>query len=142
MKTIEVVVGVICSKGPDNQDWVLLTKRPKGKHLEGLWEFPGGKVEPEEALDIALMRELKEEINFKEDEVELIEPLTYIEHHYEEISVALQCFYIRSKREVFEGSMIMSENQIGRWVKKEALANEPMPPANTKIVEALKRKQS
>lgn len=140
MKKIEVVVGVVCNE-VEGTTYVLLTKRPKGKHLEGLWEFPGGKVEAGEPLDIALKRELEEEIHFKESEIVELEPLTYVEHYYDDVSVALHCFYILSDRIHFTGTMIMAENQIGKWVPLSALIDEPMPAANTKIVEALLKRK-
>src|SRR2546422_4657903 len=84
MSVIRVVAAIICREGK-----FLITRRPDNVHLAGLWEFPGGKVEPEESLEQALVRELEEEIGVK---ARVLDEYFQVEHHYAERCVRLHFF--------------------------------------------------
>lgn len=122
---IHVAVAVI--RGRDGR--ILLACRPDDKHMGGLWEFPGGKVEPNEDIGQALQRELKEElaIGFTG-----MKPLITIRHDYPGKTVLLDTW------EVFgiKGEPVGNEGQPIRWVHPEELTELAFPPANTPIIAA------
>lgn len=110
---------------------VLLAERPSKKHLEGLFEFPGGKVEPLESPEEALVRELKEELGIcvKEDN---LEPLTFASHGYEEKGFhLLMPLYVCTK---WEGNPEGKEQQKLVWCSKDDLNTYPMPPADYPLI--------
>lgn len=122
---IHVAVAVI--RGDDGR--ILLARRPDDKHMGGLWEFPGGKVEPNEDICVALRRELQEElaIGFTE-----MKPLITVRHEYPGKTVLLDTW------EVFgiQGEPVGNEGQPIRWVNPEELSKLAFPPANKPIVTA------
>jgi len=125
---VRVAVGVILREGR-----VLLAKRPASVHLGGLWEFPGGKVDAGESIDVALIRELKEELDLTLSH----ENLTYkfrIDWQYSEKQVQLEIYTVLD----FSGTAIGAEGQEIAWVEIDDLMNYPLPPANAKIVQWLK----
>lgn len=119
-------MGVILNQ----QDEVLLTRRPNDSHQGGLWEFPGGKCEVDETIDGALRRELREELG-----IEVLEysPLLTISHDYGDKQVLLDVNLVRG----FSGEPRGCEGQPMRWVPRAALATYAFPAANAAIVEAL-----
>ena len=124
---IHVVAGVL----RDAQGRVLLAQRPPGKHLAGLWEFPGGKCEPGETPEHALRRELVEEIGI---DASVIEPLIAVPWHYPEKSVLLDVCAVRDWR----GEPHGREGQALRWCGVEDMRALPMPPADKPVVAALR----
>ena len=124
---IHVVAGIL----RDGQGRVLLAQRPPGKHLAGLWEFPGGKCEPGESPEAALRRELAEEIGV---EAGIIEPLIAVPWHYPEKSVVLDVYDVRS----WCGEVHGREGQALRWARVAELPALPMPPADRPVVTALR----
>jgi mutator protein MutT len=127
--TITVVAGVIEDTGR-----FLLTRRPQGTHLAGLWEFPGGKVHPGESHAEALRRELLEEL----DVVASVGELVYeVVHHYPERSVALH-FY----RCVLLGAPRPLLGQEMAWVERAQLKALPFPEADTELVDRLSQSAS
>lgn len=125
-KRIHVAAGVILNSSNE----VLLALRPKDKHQGGLWEFPGGKVEPGETAAAALARELYEEINIS---VELAEPLLVTSHDYGDKHVTLDVWTVRR----FGGNPEGREGQQLRWVKFADLPHYQFPLANAAIVQVL-----
>jgi len=123
---VHVAVAVI----RDHSGRVLLSRRAETAHQGGLWEFPGGKVEPGETLPQALRRELMEElgIGFADHG-----PLIRITHHYPDRSVLLDVHEVTGLRGAPRGL----EGQPLRWVAPEALAAYPMPAADRPIISAL-----
>lgn len=109
----------------DRAGGVLLTTRPQGKPLAGLWEFPGGKVESCETPEHALIRELKEELGVSVD-AEGLTPLTFISHSYPEFHLLMPVFVCRRWR----GELVANEGQQLAWVRPEALSEYRMPPAD------------
>jgi 8-oxo-dGTP diphosphatase len=115
----------------DPRGRVLLTQRQAGTHLAGAWEFPGGKVEPGEAFDAALRRELHEELGLA---VGAVEPLISVPWAYPEKSIALHAFRVKA----FAGEPHGRERQRLRWVEPAALVHEDMPPPDRPIASALR----
>ncbi|MBC8037690.1 MAG: (deoxy)nucleoside triphosphate pyrophosphohydrolase [Rhizobiales bacterium] len=108
---------------------VLITKRPKGKPLAGLWEFPGGKVEAGERPETALIRELKEELAI--DVVEsCLAPLTFASHAYEDFHLLMPLFVCRR----WKGVARPLEEQELAWVSPLKLRDYAMPPADIPLI--------
>jgi 8-oxo-dGTP diphosphatase len=111
---------------------VLITKRPPGKPLAGLWEFPGGKVEQDERLEDALVRELNEELGIEIARNSLA-PLTFASHVYPEFHLVMLVYACRD----WQGDIAALEGQELLWVRPEALARYDMPPADEPLKTAL-----
>ena len=125
---IHVAVGVI-----HRQNKILISQRLPHQHLSGYWEFPGGKVEPNEPVDDALKRELFEELNIQITEAE---PLFCLSHHYPDKHVGLDVWLVES----FTGKAIGNEGQQIRWVERSQLKEYQFPQANEFILEFLNQK--
>ena len=125
----EVAVGVLVQ--PDGR--YLLAQRPAGKPYEGYWEFPGGKVDPGETLEIALIRELKEELGITVEKA-CLAPFTFASHAYESFHLLMPLFVCR----VWEGSVQPLEGQRLAWVKVGDMDSYPMPPADKPLVAMLR----
>ena len=123
---VKVAVGIV--KNPKGE--FLVAKRPKGKHLEDLWEFPGGKVEVAESLAQALRRELKEETGIT---VSSVQHLFDISHSYAEKQVLLHILFAND----FSGTASGCEGQQVKWVSLAEMVNLEFPEANKKIIEYL-----
>jgi 8-oxo-dGTP diphosphatase len=129
-KHIHVAAGVIL----DGEGQVLLALRPKDKHKGGLWEFPGGKVEAGESVQVALARELLEEISLVVIDAS---PFLVIDHDYGDKQVTLDVWTVTR----FSGTPHGSEGQEIAWVKIADLDRYPFPEANAEIVAALRKQQ-
>ena len=112
---------------------ILLAQRPEGKSLAGLWEFPGGKVEPGETPEETLIRELDEELGIQTKEA-CLAPLTFASHTYETFHLLMPLYVCRR----FEGIPHGREGQAIKWVKPNALRDYPMPPADEPLVATLR----
>ncbi|WP_417532979.1 Nudix family hydrolase [Marinobacterium stanieri] len=124
-KLIHVAAAVI----RDRRGRILIARRPDDKHQGGLWEFPGGKVEPGEPVADALSRELEEELGIR---VTSARPLILIPHHYPDKSVLLDVWDVDG----FEGEAHGAEGQPIEWVCPEALDDFEFPAANVPILNA------
>ena len=111
---------------PDGR--VLLAKRPKGRPLEGLWEFPGGKVEEGETPEQALIRELKEELSIDVSEA-CLAPYCFASHAYEGFHLLMPLYVCRR----WKGEVIAREGQELAWVRPVRMADYAMPPADEPI---------
>ena len=116
----------------DADDRVLLTQRPEGKEMAGLWEFPGGKVEEGETPEACLMRELEEELGIRTWE-SCLAPLTFASHAYEHFHLLMPLYVCRK----WEGIPRPREGQRLAWVRPAALRDYPMPPADRPLVPVL-----
>jgi 8-oxo-dGTP diphosphatase len=112
---------------------VLLGQRPKGKSMAGLWEFPGGKVEVDETPEVALIRELEEELGINTWE-SCLAPLTFASHSYDDFHLLMPLFACRK----WEGTPMSRENQALKWVWPNELRNYPMPAADVPLIPILR----
>ena len=112
---------------------VLIARRPKGKTMAGLWEFPGGKVETDETLEAALIRELKEELSISVSE-SCLAPFTFASYRYENFDLLILLYVCR----VWEGVVSPCEGQLLKWVRPLDLKNYPLPPADIPLVAMLR----
>jgi 8-oxo-dGTP diphosphatase len=104
---------------------VLLAKRPPGRALAGLWEFPGGKVEAGETPEEALIRELREELGI-EVQAKCLAPFTFASHAYEDFHLLMPLFLCRK----WGGEIVAREGQELAWVRAKKLGDYDMPPAD------------
>lgn len=125
VKTIQVVAAIIKKDGK-----ILATQRGYGD-LEGGWEFPGGKVEPNETPEEALVREIEEELRTR---IEVESYLTTAEHDYEKFHLSMRC-YVCS---LVEDHMVLTEHHAARWLDGETIDSVAWLPADIQVVEAIK----
>lgn len=116
----------------DESGRVLIAKRPEGKSLAGLWEFPGGKVEPGETPEAALVRELAEELSI-EVTVSRLVPLTFASHAYPRFHLLMPVYACWR----WQGRVSSIEGQELAWVMPDELSAYPMPPADEPLKVAL-----
>lgn len=126
MKVIKVVAAIIIYKGK-----VLATQRGYGEFKDG-WEFPGGKVEPDETPQEALVREIKEELNTI---IEVGELLATVEYDYPMFHLSMDCFICELK----EGDLELKEHEDARWLTKETLDSVNWLPADLGLVGKIKK---
>jgi 8-oxo-dGTP diphosphatase len=129
MKTL--LVSAVALIDPEGR--ILLAQRPPGKSLAGLWEFPGGKVEPGETPEQALIRELKEEIGI-DTWSSCLAPLTFASHSYPDFHLLMPLFACRR----WDGIPSPREGQTLAWVRPSALRDYPMPPADLPLIPILR----
>ena len=110
----------------DADNRVLVAQRPADKQLGGLWEFPGGKLEPGERPEDALVRELKEELGIT-TKVPCLAPLTFASHAYDDFHLLMPLYVCRR----WEGTPESREGQALKWLRPAALRDLPMPPPPT-----------
>lgn len=112
---------------------ILLTQRPAGKAMAGLWEFPGGKVEPGETPEAALIRELEEELGI-DTWASCLAPLSFASHGYEDFHLLMPLFACRK----WQGTPRAREGQALKWVRVEKLRDYPMPAADIPLISVLR----
>jgi len=128
MKLLLVVAAALI----DADDRILVAQRPPGKQLAGLWEFPGGKVDPGERPEAALIRELREELGIEVKEV-CLAPLTFASHAYEDFHLLMPLYVCRR----WQGLVAPREGQALKWLRARQLRDVPMPPADEPLIPAL-----
>jgi 8-oxo-dGTP diphosphatase len=111
---------------------VLIAQRPEGKALAGLWEFPGGKLDPGERPEAALIRELKEELGIDVKEP-CLAPLSFASHAYDDFHLLMPLYVCRR----WDGTPASREGQAMKWVRPGKLRDYPMPPADEPLIPAL-----
>ena len=126
MKTIRVAAAVITSGSR-----IFATQRGYGPYKDG-WEFPGGKIEPGETPQQALLREIREELD---TEIAVGEKITTVEYDYPEFHLSMDCFYATGTR----GDLVLREHEAARWLETGELGAVPRLPADRIVVEALKQ---
>ena len=117
----------------DDGGRVLIARRPAGKPMAGLWEFPGGKVDPGETPEQALVRELREELGI-ETATSCLAPIAFASHGYEKFHLLMPVFACRK----WTGTPQPREGQSLKWVMPNELARYPMPPADVPLVGLLR----
>ncbi|BAU88975.1 mutator mutT protein [Methylorubrum populi] len=120
---------VVAAALVDADGRVLMAQRPEGKALAGLWEFPGGKVEPGERPEETLIRELAEELGITVKEP-CLAPLTFASHAYPDFHLLMPLYICRR----WDGNPQSREAQALRWVRPGALRDLPMPPADLPLI--------
>ncbi len=112
---------------------VLLAQRPEGKSMAGLWEFPGGKVDPGETPEAALIRELHEELGI-DTWSSCLAPLTFASHSYDDFHLLMPLFACRK----WQGTPMAREGQTLKWVRPAQMKDYPMPPADVPLISILR----
>lgn len=123
-----IVLVVACAL-VDADGRVLVAQRPEGKALAGMWEFPGGKLEPGERPEESLIRELSEELGITV-KAACLAPLTFASHAYETFHLLMPLYVCRR----WEGTPTGREGQAIRWMKPARLRDLPMPPADAPLI--------
>ncbi len=117
----------------DTDSRVLMAQRPTGKKMEGLWEFPGGKVEVGERPEETVIRELREELNIDITE-DCLAPFVFASHTYKDFHLLMPLFLCRK----WSGIVAAQERQKAVWVKPKDMGRYDMPPANISLVAHLR----
>ena len=116
----------------DADNRILLAQRPQGKSLAGLWEFPGGKVDPGERPEQALIRELHEELGIEVKDA-CLAPLTFASHAYDDFHLLMPLYVCRR----WQGFVTAREGQGLKWILARDLRRYAMPPADEPLIPAL-----
>ena len=117
----------------DRDGRVLVAQRPEGKAMAGLWEFPGGKLNPGETPEAALIRELREELGIDVAE-SCLAPFAFASHAYERFHLLMPLYLCRR----WSGRPTGQESQALAWVRPEKLVEYPMPPADKPLIPLLR----
>ena len=125
MKTIRVVAAIIIEKGK-----VFATQRGYGEFKDG-WEFPGGKIEPGETPEAAIVREIKEELD---TEIKVEKLLDTVEYDYPQFHLSMDCFICRIK----SGDLVLKEHEAAKWLAKENLDSVDWLPADLSLVDKIR----
>ena len=126
MKTVRVVAAIIIEN-----DKVFATQRGYGEFKDG-WEFPGGKIEPGETPEEAIVREIKEELD---TEVEVIELLDTVEYDYPNFHLSMVCFICKIK----SGDLVLKEHEAAKWLTKDTLGSVEWLPADMGLVREIEK---
>lgn len=124
MKTIRVAAAIIIENGK-----VFATQRGYGEFKDG-WEFPGGKIEPDETPETAIVREIREELD---TEVEVVELLDTVEYDYPKFHLSLDCFICKIR----SGDLVLKEHEAAKWLTRETLGSVEWLPADLGLVEKI-----
>jgi 8-oxo-dGTP diphosphatase len=125
---LKVVLVAACAL-IDADGRVLIAQRPAGRSMAGLWEFPGGKIEPGERPEETLIRELNEELGITVKEA-CLAPLTFASHSYADFHLLMPLYVCRR----WEGTLAAQEGQQLAWVRPNRLKEYPMPPADLPLI--------
>ncbi|WP_421790605.1 8-oxo-dGTP diphosphatase MutT [Hyphobacterium sp.] len=133
MTDVRPVLLVAACALQDADGRVLIAKRPAGKAMAGLWEFPGGKVEPNETPEQAIVRELREELGIEPCE-SCLQPFAFASHPYADFHLVMPLFICRR----WDGFMAPQEGQEIAWVKPNKLKNYELAPADEPLAAELR----
>ena len=127
MKTVKVVAAII-----RDGNKVFATQRGYGDYKDG-WEFPGGKIEPGETPQQALVREIREELD---TDISVGDCLTTIEYDYPAFHLSMQCFWCR----ILDGTPVLKEHEAARWLDPDDFDHVDWLPADLTIIDLIKEK--
>lgn len=127
------ILFVVAAALIDAEGRILIAKRPAGKSLPGLWEFPGGKLKDGETPEAALVRELREELGLTVAPADLT-PLTFASHDYADFHLFMPLYLCRR----WQGRPEAHEHDAIAWARPEELADYPMPPADAPLIKVLR----
>lgn len=127
------MVLVVAGALVDADGRVLIARRPEGKRMAGLWEFPGGKVAPGETPEEALVRELQEELGVDTRE-SCLAPIAFASHRYDDFHLLMPLYVCR----VWKGAPSPREGQELAWVRPPRLSDYPMPTADAPLIALLR----
>ena len=130
MKTVKVVAAVITASNENGEKIIFATQRGYGEFKDG-WEFPGGKVEPGETPQVALKREIMEEL---ETEIEVGDLIETIEYDYPTFHLSMDCFWA----EIVKGDLVLREHEAAKWLTKDELESVDWLPADLGLVEKVR----
>ena len=125
MKTVKVVAAIICDDMKEKNK-IFATARGYGD-LKGGWEFPGGKIEPEETPEDAIVREIKEELD---TEVQVVKLLDTVEYDYPKFHLSMDCFICHIK----SGNLVLKEHEAAKWLTKDTLYSVDWLPADKGLI--------
>ncbi len=131
--TARPIITVVAAALVDTDHRVLLTQRPPGKSMAGLWEFPGGKIDAGESPETALRRELFEELAIDVCPT-CIAPLTFASHAYDGFHLLMPLYVCRT----WDGAVTPQEGQEIAWVRANRLQHYEMPPADLPLLPAIR----
>ncbi len=131
MRSIKVVAAIIRSLNENGEPVVFATQRGYGEY-KGWWEFPGGKIEPEETPQEALVREIREELTA---EIAVHELIKTIEYDYPDFHLSMDCFWA----EVISGQLELKEAEAARWLKKDELLDVNWLPADLELIDNIRQ---
>ena len=126
MKTVKVVAAVIKAVNKDGESIIFATQRGYGEFKDG-WEFPGGKIEEGETPQVALKREIMEELD---TEISVGELIDTIEYDYPTFHLSMDCFWC----EVVKGDLVLKEAEDAKWLRKEELDTVEWLPADVELI--------
>ncbi len=129
MKSIRVVAAIIKSVDEDGKPIIFATQRGYGEYKDW-WEFPGGKIEEDEAPEAALVREIQEELDAT---IEVGEYLTTVEYDYPKFHLSMDCFWCTLK----EGHLTLLEHEAAKWLPLDNLRQVNWLPADVEVIEAI-----
>lgn len=132
-KASSPILFVVAAALIDAEGRILIAKRPAGKSLPGLWEFPGGKLKDGETPEAALVRELLEELGLTVTPADLT-PLTFASHDYADFHLFMPLYLCRR----WQGTPVAHEHDDIAWVRPDELADYPMPPADAPLIKVLR----
>lgn len=131
MKTVRVAAAIIRATNEKGEPVIFATQRGYGD-FKGGWEFPGGKIEEGETPRQALVREVMEELETK---ISVGELLDTVEYDYPAFHLSMDCFWA----EIVSGNLVLKEHEAARWLTKDALNSVEWLPADTELVEKIRR---
>lgn len=127
MKTVRVAAAIIIENGK-----VFATQRGYGEFKDG-WEFPGGKIEPDETPEEAIIREIKEELD---TEVEVMELMDTVEYDYPNFHLSMDCFVCKIKL----GDLVLKEHEAAKWLTKETLGSVEWLSADLELIPQIEKR--